>query len=93
MQGKLTTDCDGPVRHRKWQEPAGTLSMALTAYKGTGQVGATGLGWVGSDVAERERVRHAVSDLLLLRVAGEGGGALRAAGGERTGARLRSPRP
>ncbi len=32
MQGKLTTDCNGPVRHRKWQEPAGTLLMALTAY-------------------------------------------------------------
>ncbi len=33
MQGKLTTDCDGSVEHGKWQEPAGTLSMALTAYK------------------------------------------------------------
>ncbi len=32
MQGKFTTDCDGSVRHEKWQEPAGTLSMALTAY-------------------------------------------------------------
>ncbi len=32
MQGKLTTDCDGSVEHEKWQEPAGTLSMALTAY-------------------------------------------------------------
>ncbi len=31
-QGKLTTDCDGSVEHRKWQEPAGTLLMALTAY-------------------------------------------------------------
>ena len=34
MQGKLTTDCDGSVEHEKWQEPAGTLSVALTAYKG-----------------------------------------------------------
>ena len=33
MQGKLTTDCDGLVEHEKWQEPAGTLLMALTAYK------------------------------------------------------------
>ncbi len=33
MQGKLTTDCDGSVEHEKWQEPAGTLLMALTAYK------------------------------------------------------------
>ncbi len=32
MQGKFTTDCDGSVRHRKWQEPAGTPLMALTAY-------------------------------------------------------------
>ncbi len=32
MQGKFTTDWDGSVRHEKWQEPAGTLSMALTAY-------------------------------------------------------------
>ncbi len=31
-QGKLATDCDGSVEHRKWQEPAGTLSVALTAY-------------------------------------------------------------
>ncbi len=31
-QGTLTTDCDGSARHRKWQEPAGTLLMALTAY-------------------------------------------------------------
>ncbi len=31
-QGKFTTDCDGLVRHEKWQEPAGTLSVALTAY-------------------------------------------------------------
>ncbi len=31
-QGEFTTDCDGSVRHKKWQEPAGTLSMALTAY-------------------------------------------------------------
>ncbi len=31
-QGKLTTDCDGSVKHGKWQEPAGTLSVALTAY-------------------------------------------------------------
>ncbi len=31
-QGKFTTDCNGSVRHEKWQEPAGTLSMALTAY-------------------------------------------------------------
>ncbi len=33
MQGKFTTDCDGSVRHEKWQEPAGTLLVALTAYK------------------------------------------------------------
>ncbi len=32
MQGKLTTDCDGSVKHGKWQEPAGTLSVVLTAY-------------------------------------------------------------
>ncbi len=32
MQGKLTTDCDGSVEHGKWQEPAGTLSMAHTMY-------------------------------------------------------------
>ncbi len=32
MQGKLTTDCDGSVKHGKWQEPVGTLSVALTAY-------------------------------------------------------------
>ncbi len=32
MQGKFATDCDGSVRHEKWQEPAGTLLMALTAY-------------------------------------------------------------
>ncbi len=31
-QGKLTTNCDGSVKHGKWQEPAGTLSVALTAY-------------------------------------------------------------
>ncbi len=35
MQGKLATDCDGSVKHRKWQEPAGTLLMALTAYSCT----------------------------------------------------------
>ncbi len=28
-QGKLTTDCDGSVRHRKWSEPARTLSWLL----------------------------------------------------------------
>ncbi len=32
MQGKLTTDCNGSVKHGKWQEPVGTLSVALTAY-------------------------------------------------------------
>ncbi len=32
MQGKLATDCDGLVEHGKWQEPEGTLSVALTAY-------------------------------------------------------------
>ncbi len=32
MQRELATDCDGSVKHEKWQEPAGTLSMALTAY-------------------------------------------------------------
>ncbi len=35
MQGKLTTDCDGSVEHKKWQEPVGTLLMALTAYTWT----------------------------------------------------------
>ncbi len=28
-QGRLATDCDGSVRHRKWSEPAGTLSWLL----------------------------------------------------------------
>ncbi len=32
MQGKLATDCDGSVEHGKWQEPVGTLSVALAAY-------------------------------------------------------------
>ncbi len=32
MQGKFTANCDGSVRHEKWQEPAGNLLMALTAY-------------------------------------------------------------
>ncbi len=42
MQGKFTTDCDGSVRHEKWQEPAGTLSMALTAYRPLGPCGPLG---------------------------------------------------
>ncbi len=29
MQGKLTTDCDGSARHRKWSESAGTLLWLL----------------------------------------------------------------
>ncbi len=47
MQGKLTTDCDGSARHRKWSESAGTLLWLLPRTcesfleKGRGRV------WVG----------------------------------------------
>ena len=32
MQRELTTNWDGSAKHGKWQEPAGTPSMALSAY-------------------------------------------------------------